>query len=30
MGPMQVPGGSWIIQGRDPQQATFALVSEGE
>lgn len=30
MGPMQVPGGSWIIQGRDPQQASFALVSERE
>ncbi len=29
MGPMQVPGGSWIIQGRDPQQASFALVSRG-
>ena len=29
MGPMQVPGGSWIIQGRDPQQASFALVSQG-
>jgi uncharacterized protein len=26
-GPMQVPGGSWIIQGLDPQKATFALVS---
>jgi predicted enzyme related to lactoylglutathione lyase len=24
---MQVPGGSWIIQGLDPQKATFALVS---
>ena len=25
--PMQVPGGSWIIQGVDPQGAFFALVS---
>jgi len=30
MGPMQVPGGSWIVQGLDPQKATFALVSQGE
>jgi len=30
MGPMQVPGGSWIIQGKDPQGALFALVSPGE
>lgn len=27
MGPMEVPGGSWIIQGIDPQGAHFALVS---
>ena len=27
MGPMEVPNGSWIIQGRDPQGAHFALVS---
>jgi len=27
MGPMEVPGGSWIIQGLDPQGASFALVS---
>ncbi len=27
VGPMQVPGGSWIIQGLDPQKAAFALVS---
>jgi hypothetical protein len=27
--PMQVPGGSWIVQGRDPQKALFALVSRG-
>lgn len=27
MGPMEVPGGSWIIQGLDPQGAHFALVS---
>lgn len=26
-GPMEVPGGSWIIQGIDPQGAHFALVS---
>jgi hypothetical protein len=25
--PMQVPGGSWIIQGMDPQGAMFALVA---
>jgi uncharacterized protein len=27
MGPHEVPGGSWIIQGLDPQGANFALVS---
>jgi predicted enzyme related to lactoylglutathione lyase len=27
MGPHQVPGGSWIVHGRDPQGASFALVS---
>lgn len=27
MGPQQVPGGMWIVQGRDPQGAMFALVS---
>jgi uncharacterized protein len=26
-GPHQVPGGSWIVQGVDPQGANFALVS---
>jgi predicted enzyme related to lactoylglutathione lyase len=26
-GPMEVPDGSWVLQGRDPQGATFALVS---
>ncbi len=26
MGPMEVPGGAWIIQGIDPQGAHFALV----
>jgi uncharacterized protein len=26
-GPMQVPGGSWIVQGLDPQNAMFSLVS---
>src|SRR5205085_9119861 len=25
-GPMEVPGGSWILQGLDPQGAMFALV----
>ena len=25
MGPTEVPGGSWILQGQDPQGATFAL-----
>jgi predicted enzyme related to lactoylglutathione lyase len=27
MGPQEVPGGSWIVQGVDPQGAMFALVS---
>jgi hypothetical protein len=27
-GPMEVPDGSWIVQGIDPQGAMFALVSE--
>lgn len=27
MGPHEVPGGSWIIQGTDPQGAMFALVA---
>ena len=27
MGPMEVPGGSWVVQGVDPQGAHFALVS---
>jgi predicted enzyme related to lactoylglutathione lyase len=27
MGPHEVPGGSWIVQARDPQGASFALVS---
>ncbi|MDB5672328.1 MAG: glyoxalase [Alphaproteobacteria bacterium] len=27
MGPMEVPGGSWVIQANDPQGARFALVS---
>ena len=26
MGPMEVPGGDWIVQGTDPQGAFFALV----
>ena len=29
-GPMQVPGGSWIINGQDPQRAMFSLVSSKE
>lgn len=29
-GPMQVPGGGWIIQGQDPQGAIFSLVSNDE
>lgn len=28
MGPMEVPGGDWIIQGFDPQGAHFALVGK--
>jgi predicted enzyme related to lactoylglutathione lyase len=27
LGPHEVPGGSWIVQARDPQGAAFALVS---
>lgn len=27
MGPHQVPGGQWIVQGMDPQGASFALIS---
>ena len=27
MGPHEVPGGSWIVQGADPQGAMFALVA---
>ena len=26
-GPMEVPGGAWIVGGKDPQGAAFALVS---
>ncbi|MEK1874013.1 MAG: VOC family protein, partial [Rhizobium altiplani] len=26
-GPMEVPGGSWIIQAADPQGAFFCLVA---
>jgi predicted enzyme related to lactoylglutathione lyase len=26
-GPMEVPGGEWIVQGIDPQGAMFSLVS---
>ena len=29
-GPMQVPGGGWIINGQDPQGAMFSLVSATE
>jgi len=28
-GPMEVPGGSWIVQAKDPQGAMFALVGRG-
>ena len=27
MGPAQVPGGNWVLHGRDPQGAVFALMS---
>ena len=27
MGPMEVPGGQWIVQARDPQGGFFALVA---
>jgi predicted enzyme related to lactoylglutathione lyase len=27
MGPHEVPGGQWIVQGMDPQGASFALIS---
>ena len=27
MGPMEVPGGSWVCQAVDPQGAHFALIS---
>jgi hypothetical protein len=30
IGPMQAPGGSWIIQAQDPQGAMFSLVSSKE
>jgi uncharacterized protein len=29
-GPMQVPGGGWIIQGQDPTGAMFSLVAQKE
>jgi uncharacterized protein len=29
-GPMQVPGGSWVITGQDPQGAVFSLVASKE
>jgi predicted enzyme related to lactoylglutathione lyase len=29
-GPIQVPGGGWIIQGQDPQGAVFSLVGSQE
>ncbi len=29
-GPTQVPGGGWVIQGRDPQGAVFSLVGNKE
>ncbi|TJX16567.1 MAG: VOC family protein, partial [Mesorhizobium sp.] len=27
MGPMEVPGGDWIVQCTDPQGAHFALIA---
>ncbi len=30
IGPHEVPGGSWIVQGQDPQGGFFALVSAGQ
>jgi uncharacterized protein len=27
-GPMEVPGGQWVVQGMDPQGAAFALLSD--
>jgi predicted enzyme related to lactoylglutathione lyase len=29
-GPMEVPGGDWIINGMDPQGAAFSLVGAKE
>jgi hypothetical protein len=29
-GPMEVPGGAWIVQALDPQGAPFAMVSAGK
>jgi predicted enzyme related to lactoylglutathione lyase len=29
-GPMQVPGGDWVVMAADPQGAPFSLVSRGE
>ena len=29
-GPMEVPGGAWIVQARDPQGAYFAMISAGK
>ncbi len=26
-GPMEVPGGQWIVQGLDPQGAMFAMIA---
>jgi predicted enzyme related to lactoylglutathione lyase len=28
-GPMEVPGGMWIVQGLDPQGAVFSLLGPG-
>ena len=28
-GPMEVPGGQWIVQAMDPQGAAFSLVAPG-
>jgi predicted enzyme related to lactoylglutathione lyase len=29
-GPMQVPGGLWIVQGTDPQGVSFGLLSQSK
>jgi predicted enzyme related to lactoylglutathione lyase len=29
-GPMEVPGGAWVVQARDPQGAAFSMISAGK